>query len=120
MKLNYTVKYKCEYSELDDTDDYMNLFIEPYINLYNLTFPSRPQLSLDNLSINTKGLEINRNDIESMLRYLDQCSKREFNKFFMLYCGNIENYRSFYKILIKLSLVPIVDTNNGIIKLLAF
>lgn len=120
MKLNYTIKYKCEYLELDDTDDYMNLFIEPYCNLYNLTFPSRPQLSLGNLSISTEGLEVNRNDIEKMLRYLDQCSKKEFNKFFMLSFGSIDNYRFFYKMLIRLSLVPIANTNNGIIKLLAF
>ena len=120
MKLNYTIKYKCEYLELDDTDDYMNLFIEPYINLYNLTFPSRPQLLLDNFNINIEGLEVNRNDIEGMLRYLDQCSKKEFNEFFVLNFGSIDNYRFFYKMLIRLSLVPIANTNNGIIKLLAF
>lgn len=120
MKLNYTVKYKCEYLELDDTDDYINLFIEPYINLYNLIFPSRPQLLLDNFNINIEGLEVNRNDIEGMLRYLDQCSKKEFNKFFMLNFGSMDNYRVFYSMLIRLSLVPIANTNNGIIKLLAF
>lgn len=42
MKLNYTVKYKCEYLELYDTNNYIDLFVEPYCNLYNLTFPSRP------------------------------------------------------------------------------
>lgn len=120
MKLNYTIKYKCEYLELNDTDNYIDLFVEPYCNLYNLTFPSRPQLSLGNLSISTEGLEVNRNDIEKMLRYLDQCSKKEFNKFFMLSFGSIDNYRVFYSMLIRLSVVPYDYTNNGIIKLLAF
>lgn len=55
-----------------------------------------------------------------MLRYLDQCSKKEFNKFFMLSFGSMDNYRVFYSMLIRLSVVPYDNTNNGIIKLLAF
>lgn len=120
MKLYYTKEYKYEYLELGNTNNYMNLFIEPYINLYNFTFHSRPQLLLDTFNINIEGLEVNKNDIELMLKYLELCSKKEFNKFFMQNFGNLDDYRLFYKMLIKLSLVPIANTNNGIIKLLAF
>ena len=120
MKLNFTIEYKCRYFELDDTDDYMRLFIEPYINLYNLTFPSRPQLLLDNFNISIEGLEVNRNDIEEMIRYIDQCSTKELITFFVSHFGNMDDYKVFYSMLIRLSLVPIANTNDGIIKLLAF
>lgn len=120
MKLNYTKEYKCIYSELGETEAPMMTFVYPYIDLYNLTFPNRQKILPGSFDISVEGIEVDRFDIVKMIEYLEQCTRVEFNKFYMSNFSTMDRYRLFYAMLIKLSLVPDDKTNNGIIKLLAF